>query len=136
MQISIEYSYTITTQQKVLENLVKNSWTRIPSYKMRPQITALLDLFLHVTSRIWVPGEACAKHKKNFFITVHSKTRSLSRERAVICNFFFGRKKKVESEATFGCFLAFPSKLSLLHNLQDDLERRMEGTRKPYRRSA
>ena len=53
--------------------------------------------------------------KQNFFITVHS--------RAVICNFFSSEKKVFESVATFDVSLLCPSKLSLLHNLQDKQEK-------------
>ena len=53
--------------------------------------------------------------KQNFFITVHS--------RAVIRNFFSSEKKVFESVATFDVSLLCPSKLSLLHNLQDKQEK-------------
>ena len=130
MQISIEYSYTTKSPGKSRQKFM-NTNTLIQNETSDYSSSRFISTrhFQDLSSC----RSVCKAQKKTFSSQFTAKPGV---ERAVICNFFFGREKKVESEATFGCFLAFPSKLSLLHNLQDDLERRMEGTRKPYRRSA
>ena len=82
-------------------------------------ITAFLDSFLYTS----LPGFYLKKKRVQSTKTKLFHHSSWQSKEAVICNFFSSEKKVVESVATFDVSLLCPSKLSLLHNLQDKQEK-------------